>query len=187
MIPAGCFSSNKKSCCLGRGKETPSCPVRHIDISSRGPQSTLPFAWHCCFSPSSGSQTENTSFLKACYSMLGFYHYLLLLFMLQRRVQYLPNRCDLGDTWTGGPYQKSFLSSSHLWFPNILWKSTLLGIKHSWLLRSNFHVFITSFHTMFTCSQCSTFIPRSVHDSSWTRTQRDRNVLSLISALNGNI
>ena len=87
------------------------------------------------------------------------------------------NIFQTGVTWVAlglvGQYQKCFLTSRHLWFPNILWKSTLPGIKHLWLLRSNIHAFITSSHTRLNCSQYSILMPRSVHGFSWTRTQRE--------------
>ena len=107
MFPAGCSGFNKELLLFIAGKETPSCPYqtyRHfipqITVHSSLSLGLQLFSKLC--------QTENTSFLEACCLILDFHHSLLLLLMLQRRVQCLPNRCDMGGTWTWGAIPKIF-------------------------------------------------------------------------------
>ena len=84
-------------------------------------------------------------FLMACCLMLSFLISTLPLLIWRVRVICLPKRCDLGGmlTW-GGHTRKTFYLSGHLWFPALLWNSTLPWIKHLVIVKfwlSYFHYF----------------------------------------------
>ena len=174
MFLAGCSSSNKEVFLLVEGKETPSCPYQTQTFHPMDNSPLFPLHRTAAFLQAVAIRLRTLHSWRPVVQCLTFTIPLISCSCYREGSQVFQTGANWVALGLGGPYQKSFISSSHLSFPNMLWKSTLQGIRHSWLLRSNFHAFIASFHTRVTCSQCSTLIPRSVYGSSWTCTKREK-------------